>query len=74
LVADLLLFRVSELNNEKEIVFVLASAIDGNDQAEMRKPFSEYANRKISVTIGSANAHVPKPYTKTVSEIISAER
>jgi hypothetical protein len=75
LVADLLLFRVSELNNDREIVFVVASPKDDNYQAEIRKPFSEYANRNISVTIGSANAHVPKPYTKTVGEIIqSAER
>lgn len=75
LVADLLLFRVSELNNEREIVFVIASAIDGNDQAEIRKPFSQYANRNISVRIGCANAHVPKPYNTAVSKIVqSAER
>lgn len=71
MVADLLLFRVSELNNE----IIIASATDGNDQGEIRKPSSQYANRNISVRIGSANAHVPKPYNTAVSKIVqSAEQ
>jgi hypothetical protein len=70
LVADLILFRISTLNNEKEIIFVVAQSPEGNDQTEIRKPFNEYANRKVSVRIGSANAHVPKHYIKTVNKIV----
>jgi hypothetical protein len=72
LIADLLLFRVSDVKDVREIVFIISSGSGTNGGTEIRKPFSEYADRKISVRVGSANAHVPKPYTKTISKIVQS--
>ena len=52
----------------KSILFPSAHLDQGLD--ENRKPYDQFTNRRLTVTIVAKKGHVPKPFTQTIAQIL----
>jgi hypothetical protein len=70
LASELVLFRVSEVNNGRKEIAFINSGIKHAGLQEIRANYKEYLHKVLTVKIGSANAHAPKSFRKDISLIV----